>query len=163
MKMNTEWIRKRILSIVFLSVILFFSSIPWGQTSGDLDRQFRLENVGVLKAVDNVDGFFSEYVSNAFERYISNSGRLVWVDLRTTESAFKRTKLPYEKAVYDSEILKQLALSTHSDHLVRTLIQKVGNKRVLWHTAFWILPHLQVHNQENKQCRSTVKEYTESE
>ncbi len=100
-------------------------SVGW--CSGDLDRQFRLDTVGVLRSIDNVGGFFAEYVSDAFEAYFSQPGRFVLVDLHTVDQVISRSKLPYKKVIFDHQLLKQMTQSTHAESLIRTRVQKTGS------------------------------------
>lgn len=105
-------------------------------SNGDLDRQFRLESVGALRSIDNVDGFFADYVTHAFESYLSRPGRFVFVDLVSVDAMIRRSKIPYEKLISDSEFLRQIGLSTHADSLVRTQIQKAGSS--YYFTLEWL-------------------------
>lgn len=108
-------------------LLLFWILIPAPvRGSVDLDRQFKLESVGVLRSLDNVDGVFAEYIGEAFGSYLKQPGRFLFVDLKAVDSILSRSQLPYDKAVFDLDILKQAALKTRADSLIRTRVQKLG-------------------------------------
>lgn len=87
-----------------------------------------LETVGVLKAWDNVDGLFGDYVISAYKEYFSRQSRFILQDLTKTDSILTTSKIPYNKLITDPEILGQLARSTRSQSLIRTKIQKEGSE-----------------------------------
>ena len=107
-----------------------------GWCHGDLDRQYRLETVGVLKAVDDVGGVFSEYLEKAIERYFTHQNRFLLVDLNSADQVFTNSKLAYEKVVFDPEILKRLAQSARVESLVRIQVRKSG--AVYFFTLEWL-------------------------
>lgn len=104
----------------------------------DLDRQYGLESIGCLKASDNVDGIFSEYVSSAYRNYFSRQSRFVLKDLSKSNLILENSKLPYYKIIEDSEILGQLAKVNRSQTLIRTRATKEGPQYRF--SIEWILP-----------------------
>ncbi len=124
--MNHLFNKTRVFITVLLSLFLLSAASTDGQCNGDLDRQYRLETVGTLRAIDNVDGFFTEYVASAFERYFSQQSRLISIDLRLVDLAVSRSKLPYEKVIFDLDLLKRASQSARAESLIRTQVQKAG-------------------------------------
>jgi hypothetical protein len=124
--MNHLFNKTRVFITVLLSLFLLSAASTDGQCNGDLDRQYRLETVGTLSAIDNVDGFFTEYVASAFERYFSQQSRLISIDLRLVDLAVSRSKLPYEKVIFDLDLLKRASQSARAESLIRTQVQKAG-------------------------------------
>ncbi len=96
--------------------------------SADLDRQYALETVGLLKSWDNVDGLFTEYIAAAYKDYFSKPTRFAVNDLSLAESLFLHSKLSYQKIIKDSDILGQLARMTHTETLIRTEVTQEGTQ-----------------------------------
>ncbi|MGK5087814.1 hypothetical protein WDW86_09665 [Bdellovibrionota bacterium FG-2] len=118
-------------------VLALISAIIWGISAGypintfanaELDHRFALESIGFLKAWDNVDGLFAEYVSKAYQEYFTRQSRFVLQDLSKTDPILGDAKIPYYKLIDDTDILKQVARKFHVDSLVRTKIQKEGRQ-----------------------------------
>lgn len=112
----------------FALVILLTSLCPDRPAMADsqLDRTYALESVGYLKAWDNVDGIFSQYVSEAIQEYFSGQSRFVLQDVSRANEVLERSKLDYKKIIEDNEVLAQMARSTKSQTLLRTKIVKEG-------------------------------------
>ena len=110
---------------IFLGV-LFLAGTPSVQADLDTDRAYSFYSVGYLKAWDNVDGLFGEYVDNAYREYFKQQGRFQWIDLSHANDLLTRSRLPYHKLVEDKDVLGQVARSAHADCLVRTKIFKEG-------------------------------------
>jgi hypothetical protein len=117
-----------------MKIISFFACLAFSliqisaQASTDLDRQFQLETIGLLKSWDNVDGLFAEYVAAAYKEFFSHQSRFVVNDLTKADTILSASKLPYTKVIEDPEILSQLARSTRSESIIRTRIIKEGHK-----------------------------------
>ncbi len=94
----------------------------------DLDRQYALETVGFLRAVDNVDGLFTDYISSAYRDYFSRQSRFVLQDLGRIDTALTHSKIPYAKVIQDDKVLSQVARSTHSQSMIRTKVTKEGDQ-----------------------------------
>lgn len=92
----------------------------------DLDRKYALETIGYLRAWDNVDGLFAEYVASAYREYFSHETRFVLNDLSKADSLLTGSKLPYARVIEDNDVLAQLARTTRTQSLIRTKIQKEG-------------------------------------
>ena len=136
---NYLWI---MTSVLFIAEGVSSSALA----SSDLDRQFRLESVGILKPIDNTDGLFVDYVEEIFKDYLRRQSRLTLANVRVADPIFSQSKFPYEKAIFDPEILKQLAQSTHSESLIRTQVQKVAN-RYLFQLEWLHAPRMEVISQ----------------
>jgi hypothetical protein len=119
--------RRRIASIVLVSLALAPAlPILKASANSDLDRKYALESVGVLKAWDNVDGLFADYVASAYREYFSRQSRFVLQDLSKGDNLLTTSKIPYYKLIEDPEVLGQLARSTRSQSIIRTKIRKEG-------------------------------------
>jgi hypothetical protein len=94
--------------------------------TAELDRQFALETVGYLRAWDNVDGIFADYVANAYKEYFAKQTRFTLQDLSKGDQLLTSSKLPYNKVIEDPEILGQLARAMRSESVIRTKIYKEG-------------------------------------
>lgn len=94
--------------------------------SPELDRLYALETIGFLKAWDNVDGLFADYVTAAYKDYFANQSRFVVNDLSKADSVFSSSKLPYNQVIDDADLLTQLSRVTRTESLIRTKIVKEG-------------------------------------
>jgi hypothetical protein len=123
--------RKIIISAAtfkFSAVLFLVSSIVATSAfaTTELDRQYALESVGFLRSWDNVDGLFTDYVENAYKDYFSKQSRFVVQDLSKVDDLLVHSKLGYQKAIEDPQVLAQLARSTRSQTLIRTHVLKEG-------------------------------------
>jgi hypothetical protein len=115
----------KLSSVLFSLVIGSLLSVPAFATT-ELDRQYALESVGFLRSWDNVDGLFTDYVENAYKDYFSKQSRFVVQDLSKVDDLLVHSKLGYQKAIEDNQVLAQLARTTHSQTLIRTHVLKEG-------------------------------------
>jgi len=116
---------KIFVGVVGLSFMALISASQ-ARANSELDRQYALETVGFLRAWDNMDGLFAEYVSTAYKEFFSKQSRFVLQDLSKADSLFQKTKIPYVQLIEDVEILGQLARSMRSESIIRTKIYKEG-------------------------------------
>lgn len=96
------------------------------RANAELDRKYALETVGLLRAWDNMDGLFGDYVAAAYKDYFSRQSRFVLQDLSKTDAILTQSKIPYNRVIEDTEVLGQLARTTKSQSVIRTKIQKEG-------------------------------------
>ncbi|MEO5970667.1 MAG: hypothetical protein ABIQ95_12125 [Bdellovibrionia bacterium] len=94
----------------------------------DLDTQFELGSIGVLRSSDNMDGLFNEYVSAAYKDYFTHQTRFTLNDLSSADGALDRSNIPYDKLIMDRDVLAQLAKSSRSQSILRTQVLKEGRK-----------------------------------
>ncbi len=114
-----------------LGLALAAASLSWfaptsAHASPELDRQFSLRTVGVLRSWDNVDGLFNEYVTGAFKEWLQSNSRFTFVDVTRADTLLQGSKLSYLKLLDDREVLGQVAKAIHADTLVRTKVWKEG-------------------------------------
>ena len=94
--------------------------------NAEMDRKYSLETIGALRAWDNVDGLFADYVGSAYKDYFSRQTRFRMQDLSKADTLLTTSKISYAKAIEDPEILGQLSRSFKSQSLLRTRIVKEG-------------------------------------
>lgn len=117
------------IAVFFINcfVILLFLIILCDQkayATHDLDLQYALENVGVLKPTDNIDSLFEEYVKSAISEYFEKQTRFVLKDLSLADSVLSNSKMSYAQIVEDKDILKQVVQLTQIQTLIKTKIFK---------------------------------------
>lgn len=117
-----------LLASLAISSVFPFPSFNEARANTDLDRKYALESVGVLKAWDNVDGLFADYVASAYRDYFARQSRFVLQDLSKGDNILTTSKIPYYKLIQDPEVLAQLARSTRSQSIIRTKIRKEGSQ-----------------------------------
>ena len=113
--------KKRIL-ILLLTALSGFTA----NANQELDRRYALQTVGFLRAWDNVDGLFADYVEKAYKNFFSKQSQYVLQDLARADKILEKSDLPYSKLLNDPEILRQIAKSFRSESLIRTKIIKEG-------------------------------------
>lgn len=117
--MNQKLLSK-ILTFAFALFSLSAHATP------ELDRQYSLTNIGVLRAWDNVDGLFGEIVVDAYKRYLAEQPRFVIQDLSKANQILGNSSISYNKLIEDPEILGQIAKSMKLDSFIRTKVYKEG-------------------------------------
>ena len=100
--------------------------IPTASASPELDRQYSLGSIGILRAWDNVDGLFGDMVTKVYTEYLGSQSRFVVQDLSKANAALTSSKLPYAKVIEDPAILGQLAKTFRLDTFLRTKAYKEG-------------------------------------
>jgi hypothetical protein len=116
---------KRLLSTALSLALLGFVAHP-AVASPELDRQYALASIGILRAWDNVDGLFGDLVTKTFEEHLSTQTRFVVNDLAKAIPILQSSKLPYQKTIEDPEILAQIAKTLRLDTYLRTKVYKEG-------------------------------------
>lgn len=107
-----------VLSPVFLA--------PSAYASPELDRQYSLSTVGILKAWDNVDGLFGDIVTEAYQAKLRNQSRFIVQDLSKANAILSSAKIPYNQIIEDEKILTQIASTLKVDTFLRTKVYKEG-------------------------------------
>jgi hypothetical protein len=106
--------------------ILFMPTLAL--SSNDLDSQFELRSIGILRSSDNMDGLFNDYVAAAYKDYFAHQTRFTFNDLSSVDRTLDRSKIPYSKLIMDRDILIQLAKSSSSQSILRTRVVKGGKQ-----------------------------------
>ncbi len=96
------------------------------RANSELDRRYSLPSVGILKAWDNVDGLFAEYVTGAYRDYFAHQSRFVLQEISKSDQILSNSKLSYKKLIDDPQILAQVARAARVETLIRTKITKEG-------------------------------------
>lgn len=114
-----------------ISVVLAFGVcapflISFANASPELDRQFVLSSIGILRAWDNVDGLFGDLVTQTYKEHLARDSRFTVQDLGKTNQLLQNSKLSYAKVIEDPEILSQIAKTSRLDSFIRTKIYKEG-------------------------------------
>lgn len=118
---NNKKISKSITA--FLFAVLFTSD---ALASAELDRVYKLNTIGVLRAWDNVDGLFGDIVSDAYQNNLKQESRFTIQDLSKANQVLANSTLPYNKLIEDAEILKTMAEKYKLDSFLRTKVYKEG-------------------------------------
>jgi hypothetical protein len=108
--------------MLILASILIFSSIA--NASPENDRVYQLETVGWLKASDNSDGIFADYMDDQYAHYFSGQTRFVPKLLKGLNSVLDQSSTQYPELVQQADILKKIALKYKVESLLRTRVYK---------------------------------------
>lgn len=110
---------------IFLSLFALFL-VGTANASPELDRQYSLTALGILRAWDNVDGLFGDLVTKTYTDHLSTQSRFVVQDMAKANTVFSSSKLPYAKLIEDPEVLTTIAKSFRVDSFLRTKVYKEG-------------------------------------
>ena len=88
--------KKRIL-ILLLTALSGFTA----NANQELDRRYALQTVGFLRAWDNVDGLFADYVEKAYKNFFSKQSHYVLQDISRSDKILEKSDLPYSKLLND--------------------------------------------------------------
>jgi len=116
------------LKLRALACAALIISLGHAHASSELDRRYALESVGALKSVDNVDGLFTDYVSQAIRQYFQGHPRFLLQDLSRSDAVLESAKIPYAKLIDDEKVLSKIAHATRSTTLIRTKIFREGTR-----------------------------------
>lgn len=96
------------------------------KASPELDRQFVLNSIGILRAGDNVDGLFGDLVTKIYQEHLAHDSRFTVQDLGKANQLLQNSKISYAKLIEDPEVLSQIAKTSRLDSFIRTKIFKEG-------------------------------------
>lgn len=112
--------------LLLLALVSFLFQTNRAIGNSQLDHQYSLDTVGALKAWDNVDGLFTQYIDDAYRNYFSKQSRYKWVETESSLRTIQKSKLPYDKIIEDKEVLSEVARNSRAQTLLRTKIFKEG-------------------------------------
>jgi hypothetical protein len=111
---------------LFVGVMTLAFSVSAAQASAELDRQFRLQKIGILKPWDNVDGLFSSLVAEGATEELLKESRFQVSDLRKTSDVLSQSKIPYLQLIEEKDVLIEIAKKQGLDALIRSKVMKEG-------------------------------------
>ncbi len=127
MKRNFQTLFNQTFLRAIAAALVFFTA-SFAGANPDLDRKYALETVGFLRAWDNVDGLFGDYVARAYQAVFERSSRFRLNDLSKTDVILANAKIPYQKLIDDKDILAEVAKSTRVESIIRTKVFKEGSR-----------------------------------
>ncbi len=119
--MKTNFTRALALCSLALSIVCASA-----RASQELDRLYRLSSIGVLKPHDNMDGLFSELMTETFKTAIEHDSRFQYQDLKQANSVLSKSKIPYHQVIEDADVLSKVAAQYQLDTFVRSKVFKEG-------------------------------------
>jgi hypothetical protein len=109
----------------FLALLLL--TAPFGAHAGpENDRVYQLETLAWLKASDNMDGVFADFVDEQFQHYFSGQTRFTVRPLKGVSELLGSSKLKYRELIREPEILKKISRKFEVENLLRTSVFKEG-------------------------------------
>ena len=118
-----------------------------GFASAELDRKFSLETVAVLRAWDNVDGLFADYVTQSYKDYLNHQSRFVYIDTSKVDAVLGTSKIPYPQLIDDGKVLQQAAKSLKAETLNRTKNWK-ENQKYRFQSDWLVAPSMEILSSE---------------
>ncbi len=102
--------------------LLFVTHMAWA--SPENDRVYRLESVGCLKATDNVDGIFGDYMDDQYNQYFTHQTRFVQKKLKGLDEVLGSSSRKQAELFDQPEILKKISRKYNVENLIRTRVYK---------------------------------------
>ena len=92
--------------------------------SPENDRIYQLESVACLRATDNVDGIFSDYLDEQFLKYFSNQSRFLQKKLKGLDEVIGGSSAKQNELLKQPEIMKKISQKFKIENLIRTHVFK---------------------------------------
>jgi hypothetical protein len=112
------------ITLAFLLLIAPLASPV--QASPENDRVYQLDTVSWLRASDNMDGVFGEFVEEQLQRHFSSQSRFTIKPLKGVADILETSKAKYRDLIREPEILKKIARKFSAESLLRTQVFKEG-------------------------------------
>jgi hypothetical protein len=109
-----------------LTVLFTFALAPIASASPENDRVYQFETLSWLKATDNMDGIFSEYLDEQFNHYFTKQSRFAIKPLKGLNEVLGNAKARYQELVQQAEILKKISQKYQVECLIRSRVYKEG-------------------------------------
>jgi hypothetical protein len=114
----------RLVAVFVIAFIGFAANALRAQASPENDRVYQLETIAWLKASDNADGVFADYIDEQYSRYFSAQSRFVVKPLKGLRDVLDSSSSKYTDLVSQPEILRKVALRFKVENLIRTHVYK---------------------------------------
>jgi hypothetical protein len=115
---------KKVKHLIF---ILSLALLPaTSRASPENDRVYQLESVAWLGSSDNMDGVFTEFVDEQFQRYFSAQTRFTPKPLKGISEILGKSSARYRELIRETEILKKISRKFEVESLIRTQVFKEG-------------------------------------
>jgi hypothetical protein len=128
------------MNLFFIILSLHF---PEARATESLDVLFKLESVGCMQPVDNVDGLFAALFQDACRDYFHRETRFQYRDITPFLAPMRQSKIPYAKWVQDKKVLATLSAKSDTESLVRSALIRKGMHFEL-HLEWLHVPQLEV-------------------
>jgi hypothetical protein len=115
---------KEVKQLVRILTLLLLPIASWA--SPENDRVYQLETVAWLGASDNMDGVFTEFVDEQFQRYFSAQTRFTPKPLKGVAEILGKSSAGYRELIREPEILKKISRRFEVESLIRTQVFKEG-------------------------------------
>lgn len=109
---------------LFLTLLSLSGS---ARASPEYDRVYQFESVSWLKASDNVDGVFAEYLNEQFTQYFSGQSRFIVKPLKGMQEILDSSSAKYTDLIQQPEILRKIAQKFQVECLIRSRVYKEGD------------------------------------
>ncbi len=115
---------KKVKQLIF---ILTLALLPIrASASPENDRVYQLETVAWLGASDNMDGVFSEFVEEQFQRHFSGQTRFTPKTLKGVAEILGKSGTRYRELIREPDLLKKISRKFEVESLIRTQVFKEG-------------------------------------
>ncbi len=103
-----------------------FTSIVQSQAvaSPEYDRVYQLESVSWLKASDNVDGMFADFLDDQYTKYFAGHDRFLVKKIDSLTTVLENSKASYSTLIENTEVIKKVSKKFQIESLIRTRVYK---------------------------------------
>jgi hypothetical protein len=116
----------RIPFTAIFGVLAFLFTLTSAQASPQNDRVYQLDTLSWLKAADNVDGIFADYLDDLYTRYFKRQSRFAVKPLVGLDAVIGKTSLTYNEIINNKDVIKKIAQKYRAESLIRTHVFKEG-------------------------------------
>jgi len=97
---------------------------PVARASPENDRVYQLDGIAWLRASDNADGIFSDYLEDQYATYFSGQSRFTVVPLKGLREILDHSSARYPELIQQADILKRISQKYRVENLIRTRVYK---------------------------------------
>jgi hypothetical protein len=113
-----------IKKIVFLVFVISTAFLSTANASPENDRVYQLETLSWLKAADNVDGIFADYLDEIYQGYFKKQSRFQVKKLTGIDQVLGKSSMSYIELIQNKDLIKKVAQKFKAESIIRTRVYK---------------------------------------
>ncbi|MBC7396725.1 MAG: hypothetical protein H7333_04705, partial [Bdellovibrionales bacterium] len=114
----------KLKKIIALCSFVFILQSSRALAAPENDRVYQLDTVGWLKASDNADGVFADYLDDQYSRFFGKQTHFVIRKLKNLDELLGKSKEKYNELIQQAPLLKKVAQKYRLENLIRTRVYK---------------------------------------
>lgn len=121
--MVSKYKKINLLACLF-SFVLTCAQISTAQASPENDRVYQLDSLAWLKAADNVDGIFADYIDEVYTDYFKRQSRFQIRKLNGIDQILGNSSMTYIELIQNKDLIKKVAQKFKIESVIRTRVYK---------------------------------------